>query len=68
MIIALTLISILLIVIVGIQAKWNGLSIIPNSNDFGKFERRGPEKILHNATIVLTVVFTGLALVSYFIS
>lgn len=50
------------------QAKGNGLSIIPGSGDFGKFERRGPEKILHQITIGLVVVFTVLAMISYFLA
>ena len=65
--IALIILSVLIIVITMLQAKGTGLSIIPGSNDFGKFERRGPEKILHQATIALIVVFILLALVSYFI-
>jgi len=68
MIIALTLLAIVIIIVVGLQSKGAGLSIIPGSGDFGKFERRGPEKILHNATIVLIVVFIGLSIMSYFIS
>jgi protein translocase SecG subunit len=68
MIIALTLLAIVIIVIVGLQSKGTGLSIIPGSGDFGKFERRGPEKILHNTTIILIVLFIVLSLVSYFIS
>ncbi len=66
--IALTILAIIIIVIVGLQSKWNWLSIIQGTGDFGKFERRGPEKILHNATIVLIVVFIALSLVSYFVS
>ena len=66
--IALILLSVVIIVITMLQAKGTGLSIVPGSGDFGKFERRGPEQILHRATIVLIVVFIGLALVSYFIS
>lgn len=69
MTIALTILALIVIVIVGLQSKWNGLSIIGGSTgDFGKFERRGGEKMLHNATIVLIVLFIGLALTSYFIS
>ncbi len=51
-----------------LQAKWTGLSIVPGSDDFGKFERRGPEKILHTITIILVAVFVAFALISYFIS
>lgn len=68
MTITLTILAIIIIIIVGLQSKGAGLSIIPGSGDFGKFERRGPEKILHNATIVLIIIFIGLSLISYFIS
>lgn len=51
------IVSILLILIILIQAKGNGLSIAPGSNDFGKFEKRGPEKMLHIITIVLGAIF-----------
>jgi preprotein translocase subunit SecG len=51
-----------------LQSKGTGLSIVPGSNDFGKFERRGAEKTLHTITIGLVVLFVGLATVSYFIS
>ncbi len=67
MTIALTLLAIVIIIVVGLQSKGNGLSIIQGTSDFGKFERRGPEKILHNVTIVLIVLFIALSLVAYFI-
>lgn len=51
------IVSILLILIILIQAKGNGLSIAPGSNDFGKFEKRGPEKMLHIITIILGAIF-----------
>lgn len=51
------IVSILLILIILVQAKGNGLSIAPGSNDFGKFEKRGPEKMLHIITIVLGAIF-----------
>ncbi len=51
------IVSILLILIILVQAKGNGLSIAPGSNDFGKFEKRGPEKMLHIMTIVLGAIF-----------
>jgi protein translocase SecG subunit len=66
--IILVILAILIIVVVGLQSKGNGLSIIPGSGDFGKFERRGAEKMLHLATIIFVTVFIVLALVSYFIS
>lgn len=60
--------AILLIVLVTLQSKGTGLSIVPGSNDFGKFERRGPEKILHQATIALVASFTILSLLAYFLA
>lgn len=48
-----------------LQSKWSGLSIIPNSNDFGKFERRGAEKVIHNITIVLVVLFIIVNIAQY---
>ena len=63
----LSLLATLVIVLVMIQAKGSGLSIVPNSNDFGKFERRGPEKILHNITIGVITAFIAASLFAYFI-
>lgn len=63
----LSLLATLVIILVMIQAKGSGLSIVPNSNDFGKFERRGPEKILHNITIGVVVSFIATSLFAYFI-
>jgi protein translocase SecG subunit len=64
----LLVLSIVIIAVVMLQSKGTGLSIVPGSNDFGKFERRGAEKTLHTITIGLVVLFVGLATVSYFIS
>lgn len=66
--ILLIIVAILLIIVITMQSKGNGLAIIPGSNDFGKFERRGPEKILHQATILLVVIFTLLSVISYFLA
>ncbi|MDD2694192.1 MAG: preprotein translocase subunit SecG [Candidatus Gracilibacteria bacterium] len=63
----LSLLSVIVILLVMMQAKGSGLSIIPNSNDFGKFERRGPEKILHNITMGIIIAFIVTALIAYFI-
>lgn len=49
--------SILLVLLILVQSKGTGLSIAPGSNDFGKFEKRGPEKTLHITTIVLGAIF-----------
>lgn len=64
----LLILAILIIVVVTIQSKGTGLSIVPGSNDFGKFERRGPEKTLHQATILLVAVFVVISIYSYFVS
>ena len=64
----LLVLSILIIIVVMLQAKWNGLSIVPGSSDFGKFERRGGELMLHRLTIGLISVFVLAAMVSYFIA
>ncbi len=62
----LVAVSIVVILIVMMQSKGNGLSIIPGSGDFGKFERRGPEKTLHTITIVSVILFVLLSLYMYF--
>jgi protein translocase SecG subunit len=64
----LIILSLFLIVIITLQSKGNGLSIIPGSGDFGKFERRGGEKVLHNITIVGVVLFTLLSIVAYLVA
>lgn len=64
----LTILSVLLIGLIMIQGKGSGLSIIPNSNDFGKFERRGPEKILHQATMILAILFVVVSAFIYFMA
>ncbi len=66
--IILLILSILIILIVMIQAKGNGLSIVPGSGDFGKFERRGGELILHRITIGLISIFIIASIVTYFIA
>ncbi|MDD2916573.1 MAG: preprotein translocase subunit SecG [Candidatus Gracilibacteria bacterium] len=62
------IISILLILLILVQAKGNGLSIAPGSNDFGKFEKRGAEKTLHIATIILGTLFVMNATIYFFLS
>ncbi|OIP54414.1 preprotein translocase subunit SecG [Candidatus Gracilibacteria bacterium CG2_30_37_12] len=62
------IVSILLILIILVQAKGNGLSIAPGSNDFGKFEKRGAEKTLHITTIVLACIFVVNATIYFFLS
>ncbi len=60
-------ISIALITLIMLQAKGNGLSIVPGSEDFGKFEKRGAEKVVHNITIALIVAFIVIALYIYLV-
>lgn len=62
------IVSILLLILILIQSKGTGLSIAPGSNDFGKFEKRGPEKTLHIATIVLGAIFILNATVYFFLA
>lgn len=61
----LVILSVILVALVALQSKGTGLSIISNGEDFGKFERRGAEKVIHQITIVLVVMWTVLALVQY---
>ena len=63
----LSILAVIVILLVMIQAKGSGLSIVPNSNDFGKFERRGPEKILHNITMATIAMFVAASLFAFFI-
>lgn len=62
-----TITSILLILIILVQAKGTGLSIAPGSADFGKFEKRGAEKTLHIITIILGVIFVANATLYFFV-
>lgn len=64
--IAIIVVGLILITLVMLQSKGTGLSIVPGSNDFGKFERRGPEKTLHIITISLVVIFIALCIGYYF--
>lgn len=65
---ALLVVSVLLTAAVVVQSKGSGLSLAPGSGDFGKFERRGAEKTLHTATIVLAALFTALAVAHFFLA
>ncbi len=62
----LVTLSVIVILIIMMQSKGTGLSIIPGSGDFGKFERRGPEKTLHTITIATVCAFVLLSLYLYF--
>lgn len=66
--IIILVLSLLIIVIVMVQAKGTGLSIVPGTGDFGKFERRGGELILHRITIGLIALFVVTAVIAYFIA
>ena len=66
--ILLLILSLLIIIVVMVQAKGTGLSIVPGTGDFGKFERRGGELMLHRITIGLIVLFVVMAVTAYFIA
>lgn len=57
--------ALILIPLITLQSKGTGLSIVPNSNDFGKFERRGAEKTIHIITIILVVCFALACVAQY---
>ncbi len=67
LIILITILSIVITLLVMLQSKGTGFSIVPGSNDFGKFERRGAEKTVHLITIALVVIFI-LACIAYYIA
>lgn len=64
----LLILSLLIIIVVMVQAKGTGLSIVPGTGDFGKFERRGGELMLHRITIGLIGLFIVTAVIAYFIA
>ncbi len=64
----LSILSIILTILVALQSKGTGLSVVSGTEDFGKFERRGAEKTLHTITILLIVLFVTLCTVVYFIA
>lgn len=58
--------SIVLIILILVQNKNSSISIMTGgSQNAGKFERRGPEKFLHNLTIAVGVLFTVFACVFF---
>lgn len=64
----LVAISVLLCLLIVLQSKGNGLSLAPGSGDFGKFEKRGPEKVLHVITTVLVIGFVVCATLIFFLA
>ena len=62
------ILSLLITLVVMLQSKGSGLSIIAWTGDFWKFERRGPERVLHYFTIALVALFVVTSLLIYFIS
>ena len=63
---ALFILSIFLVILIMFQSKGAGLSIMSSgSEDFGKFERRGPEKVLHQITIISVIAYIALAVAIY---
>ena len=65
----LVAVSVLLTAIIVIQPKGEGLALSSSSasSQFGTFEKRGPEKVLHRATIVLGILFILFAVAYYFL-
>lgn len=61
----IVILAVIIIPLVMLQSKGTGLSVIPNSNDFGKFERRWAEKTIYNITIVLVVLFIAFCIAQY---
>ncbi|EKD66829.1 MAG: hypothetical protein ACD_49C00009G0054 [uncultured bacterium (gcode 4)] len=62
-------ISLLLAFIILIQPKKSSLSLTTFwSESAGKYEKRWPEKILHNATIIFWVLFVINALLFFFLA
>ncbi|NDK08283.1 preprotein translocase subunit SecG [Candidatus Gracilibacteria bacterium] len=55
-------IALLLIFVVLIQNKSVSLNLTSMSGGMNQVKKRGPEKVLHNATIVLGVVFVLVAI------
>jgi len=49
--------SVILVILILLQQKSSGLSLTTFSENFWKFERRWPEKVLYNATILVWVIF-----------
>jgi protein translocase SecG subunit len=64
----LVAISAILCLLIVLQAKGNGLSLAPGSGDFGKFEKRGPEKILHVITTIFVIGFVVCATLLFFLA
>lgn len=65
---AIAILSVILIVLIMLQSKGTGLSIVPNNTDFGKFERRGSEKTVHQITIALVLLFVISTILYYIYS
>lgn len=64
----IVILAVIIIPLIMLQSKGTGLSIIPNSNDFGKFERRWAEKTVYNITIALVVLFIAFAITQYLLA
>jgi len=62
------IIAVLLIAVVLIQNKNVALNLSTMSGGMGEVSKRGPEKILHNATIVLGAAFIINSLILLFLS
>ncbi|EKE27191.1 MAG: hypothetical protein ACD_4C00008G0003 [uncultured bacterium (gcode 4)] len=62
------ILSLFLIFVILIQPKKSSLSLTSFWNEWWKFEKRWSEKVLHNTTIILTVLFIVNALLYFFMA
>ncbi|MEK7213343.1 MAG: preprotein translocase subunit SecG [Patescibacteria group bacterium] len=62
-----TLLAVLLVIIILLQQKGSGLSGVFGGSSNIYSTKRGVDKILHLATIVLAIIFFGLSLVRLFV-
>ncbi|QFR39692.1 preprotein translocase subunit SecG [Candidatus Gracilibacteria bacterium 28_42_T64] len=62
------IVAVLLVFIVLIQNKNVSLNLSSMSGGMGEVTKRGPEKILHNATIILGVIFIANSLALFWLS
>ncbi len=65
--ISLPILAVLLIILVLIQQKGSGLGSLFGGDDTVYRTKRGAEKIIYIATIVIAVLFFGLATANLFI-
>jgi len=59
------IIAILLTIVILLQNKNVSLNLSSMSGDNGAITKRGPEKILHNTTIILWIAFVVVAILLF---